>query len=162
MFLIIFSILSACLVIAKVIYGQMNTMYFDTMNNELTLYYTMDSSNKQTKFRQLSKAAAFTINGLRELKNKIEEVNRLVEERLISNKYLSNLLDLQKEFILERVIVKNEAESLVPGSSDQLFEEATRMKNGCVESKKLNLVDAKLYLKKRDMFFNNFQKITDK
>ncbi len=152
MILLIFVIISAGIIAMGFLRNCINTSGSDTGNKELATYYLMDKQSKSAKMEQLVKAAAFTLNNINE--QGLDVLNELAEERLVSSKYLKQVVDLEKELILERMIIKNEAEMLMPGSGNEIFDKARKIKIPKPEPKRINMFDEKLYLKRKEIFFN--------
>lgn len=154
MVLLFFIVLSAAVVLGRLLYNKLSDDGFNTNNPELEAFYSMSDETVSSQMRQLMRAAAHNMSAKDTTTEKIRSVSILCAERLVSDGYYKSFIRMDEELSVEKVIIETEAESLQPGSGELVFSEATKIKNSQTADKKKRMFDEALFLKRYEIFLN--------
>jgi len=161
MILVISSTIALLLLGAAIITRAKESGATETINTELSMYYEMETNNVGELTRQLAKAAKISIMEFTEHLKKMEIIEKLHGEGLVSDGYYYGQLKYGQNLAIEKMMIENEAESIKEGYKDVVYNEARKINLGSIEKKKVHYFDCELYNKRQEVIRERMLKMNE-
>ena len=147
MFLVLISLLFAGLLTALALRRKSRSGQTRT-GAELDAYFATEEPGEAQK-RQLLRAARVLISESEQLEKKLEAVEWLHHERLVSEEYFRRHRATKDDLALDRMLIEGEIDFY--GTREAFFNEARKLPETKKHESQHRWFDEKLYLKKREV-----------